>query len=70
MSSILQNRYIQEQLNLATTLYNEYILPRLTKKNQTIAISTAVAISLVYLIREKILKPPKKASPYSLYHLW
>lgn len=60
MSCILQSPYIQEQLDLATTLYNDYIVPRLTKKNKKIAISTAVALSLIYFIRDRVLKPPKR----------
>ncbi|KAI8063424.1 cytochrome P450 [Gilbertella persicaria] len=62
---------LQTQLSVQKLLdlYQAYIVPRLTQKNKTIGISTAVALSLVYFIRNRILKPPKslRRIPYIGY---
>lgn len=58
--SLIQNSFLEVPLQNAINLYNNEVVPRLTKRNKVIGITAAVAISLVYLIREKILKPPKK----------
>lgn len=57
--SILQNAGLQEQWKLAINLYNDKVLPTLMK-NKVIAISAAVALSLLYIIRDRVLKPPRK----------
>lgn len=41
-------------------LYNLYISPYLSKRNKIIGISTAITVSLCYIIRERVLKPPKQ----------
>ena len=56
---IKNNTFLQEPLQKAIEIYQQDVVPRLTKKNKTIAISTAVAISLIYFIRDKYFKPPK-----------
>ncbi|CAO3639437.1 unnamed protein product [Mucor hiemalis] len=58
--SLIQNFFLEAPLQNAVNLYNNEVLPRLTKRNKVIGISAAVAISLVFLIRENVLKPPKK----------
>lgn len=55
----IQNSFLEVPLQNALALYNQEVLPRLTKKNKIIGISAAVAISLVYFIKEKVMKPPK-----------
>jgi hypothetical protein len=57
--SILNQPFLQNQLDHAITLYNDQILPRLTKKTKVIAISTAVALSVVFYVRDTVFKPPK-----------
>lgn len=39
--------------------YNNQNVPQLVKNNKMIAISTAVTLSIIYLFREKVMKPPK-----------
>jgi hypothetical protein len=56
---IKNNTFLQEPLQKAIEIYQQDVVPRLTKKNKTIAISTAVAISLIYFIRDRYFKPPK-----------
>ncbi|KAI7893584.1 cytochrome P450 [Mucor mucedo] len=67
--SLLQNSFLEVPLKNALALYNKEVIPRLTKKNKIISISVAVALSLIYLIREKVLKPPKhlRHIPYISY---
>lgn len=57
--SLLQNEFLKVPLENAIKVFNTEIVPRLTKKNKSIAISVAVALSLVYFIRD-LVKPPKK----------
>lgn len=58
--SLIQNEFLQAQIATAVDFYNEKITPRLTTKNKVVTISAAVALSLIMLFREKVLKPPKK----------
>lgn len=69
MSLISQYPYLEKRLNHILDIYNQYIVPRLTKKNKAIAISTAVALSL-YIIVDKYIKPPRKLRhiPYQSYY--
>lgn len=60
MFSILQNPFLQEQWNLAIALYNDKVVPNSTKKNRVIAISAAVTFAIAYLIRDRVLQPPRK----------
>lgn len=62
--SLIQNSFLQAALQNAVSLYNNEIIPRLTKKNKTIAVNVAVALTLVYLIKDRFLKPPRQ-----LYHI-
>ncbi|KAG2204329.1 hypothetical protein INT47_009371 [Mucor saturninus] len=57
--SLLQHEFLKVPLENALVIFNKHIVPRLTKKNKSIAISAAVAMSVVYFITE-LLKPPKK----------
>lgn len=41
-------------------LYNLYISPYLSKRNKIIGISTAITMSLCYIIRDRVLKPPRQ----------
>ena len=52
LSSFKSNLVIQNLIEL----YNTYALPRLTKQNQKIGISAAVAISLIYFL-DRLSKP-------------
>lgn len=67
--SLTENTFLQAPLQNAIQLYNQEIVPRLTKKNKVIAISAAVALSLVYFIQDRIMKPPRKLRhiPYLSY---
>lgn len=56
---VLQNSFLELPLQNAIALYYDHVVPRLTRKNKAVAISVAVALSLIAFIREKILKPPK-----------
>jgi hypothetical protein len=66
---IENNTFLQEPIQKAFEIYQKNIVSRLTKKNKTIAISTAVAISLIYFIRDRYFKPPKNIRhiPYQGY---
>ncbi|KAG2200780.1 hypothetical protein INT46_002171 [Mucor plumbeus] len=70
MSLLIEsNILLQGPLQKAIKLYHKDIVPLLTKKNKTIAISTAVAIYLIYFIRDRYFKPPKNIRhiPYQDY---
>lgn len=58
--SLIPNDFLQAQVATVVDFYNEKITPRLTTKNKVVTISAAVALSLILLFREKVLKPPKK----------
>ncbi|KAL9547449.1 hypothetical protein MBANPS3_006166 [Mucor bainieri] len=49
--------------------YRLYIVPHLSKRNKVIGISAAITVSLCYLIRERVFKPPKNLHhiPYHTY---
>lgn len=64
--SLLQKSFLKVPLQDAVMLYNNEIVPRLTKKNKVIAISVAIVMYLVYLVTDRILTT-KKTSLYSLY---
>lgn len=57
--SLLQNEFLKVPFENALHLINKELIPRLTKKNKSIAISVAVAMSVVYFLTE-LVKPPKK----------
>jgi hypothetical protein len=65
----LINQQLNTSLTQALELYNQHVVPRLTKKNKVIAISTAVALS-VYVLVDRLFKPPKKLRhiPYQGYY--
>ncbi|KAI8877202.1 cytochrome P450 [Backusella circina FSU 941] len=56
--SFLQNSFLEIPLENALKVYNEEILTRVSRKNQFIAIGAAVALTLVYKVRE-LMRPPK-----------
>jgi hypothetical protein len=56
----LQNTFLESPLKHAIALYNHEIIPRLSRRNKAIAITAAITMSFVLIVREKILKPPKK----------
>lgn len=56
---VLQNSFLELPLQNAVALYHDHVVPRLTRKNKSVAISVAIVLSLIAFIREKILKPPK-----------
>ncbi|KAI8359149.1 cytochrome P450 [Blakeslea trispora] len=51
-------------------LYHTHIATRLTKKSKNIGVGTAVIITLLYYIHNRILKPPKELRhiPYQTYY--
>ncbi|KAG2229948.1 hypothetical protein INT48_003493 [Thamnidium elegans] len=57
--SYLKNTFLQQPLNNAVEIYNSNVVPHLIKKNKTIAISVAVAISIFYIIRDQVFRPPR-----------
>ncbi|KAI9257781.1 cytochrome P450 [Helicostylum pulchrum] len=50
---------LQQQLKYAMVFYSTHIIPRF-QKNKSIGISAAVIMSLIYLFRERVMKPPKQ----------
>lgn len=57
--SLITKEFPNALLQNASALYDKIIAPRLTQKNKTIGISVAVALTLVYIIRDRVFKPPK-----------
>jgi hypothetical protein len=55
----LQNTFLELPLKNALSLYTEKVVPRLTQRNKAIGLSVAIAMALVYIIRDRIFKPPK-----------
>lgn len=52
------------------SLYHSYVVPHLTKRNKIIGISAAITVSLCYMIRDRMLKPPKNLRhlPYHTHY--
>lgn len=70
MSDIIKNNaFLQAPLQRAIEIYQQQVVPRLTKKNKTIGIAAAVTLTLIYLIRDRVLKPPRNIRhiPYQGY---
>lgn len=67
--SMLQNSFLEAPLKNSLVLYNKEVVPRMTQKNKLISISVAVALSLIYLVQDKVLKPPRNLRhiPYISY---
>jgi hypothetical protein len=57
--SILTKEFPSALLQDAMVLFNKIVSPRLTKQNKFIGITLAVSISLAYMIRDRVFKPPK-----------
>ncbi|KAL9541602.1 hypothetical protein MBANPS3_009026 [Mucor bainieri] len=71
MSDIIKNNsFFLSPLQRAIKIYGQQVVPRLTPKNKTIGIAAAVAMTLIYLIRDKLLKPPRNLRhiPYQGYY--
>lgn len=68
--SLLQNPFLEVPLKKAIAFYNHEVVPKLTKKNKAIAITAAIAISFVILVREKLMKPPKKLRHIPYISFW
>ncbi|KAI8647570.1 cytochrome P450, partial [Parasitella parasitica] len=60
--------FLQVPLQSTVEMYQQ-IVPHLTKKHKAVAISTAVALSLIYVIQDRYFKPPKNIRhiPYQGY---
>lgn len=56
---LTENSFLKVPWETAITLYNNEIVPRVTKKNKRLTISAAIAMALVYFIRDKVFKPPR-----------
>lgn len=69
MSSSVQNTFLQVPLRETLTLYNEKVVPRLTQKNKAIGLGVAAIMTLIYIIRDRVFKPPKNVRhiPYLGY---
>ncbi|KAI8054841.1 cytochrome P450 [Thamnidium elegans] len=67
--SLLENSFLKLPLQNAIQLYGDEVVPRLTKRNKVIAIGTAVALSIIYFLRDRVTKPPRKLRhiPYLSY---
>ncbi|GAA5801590.1 hypothetical protein HPULCUR_007038 [Helicostylum pulchrum] len=57
--SYLKNTFLQLPLNNAVDIYSSKAVPHLIKKNKMATISVAVVISLFYIIRDQVFKPPQ-----------
>lgn len=67
--SLLENTFLHIPLQHALQVYSQQVAPKLTKDNKCIAIGTAIALSLIYLIQDRILKPCRNLRhiPYLSY---
>ncbi|KAI9345055.1 cytochrome P450 [Pilaira anomala] len=67
--SLLENTFLHTPLQHVLKVYSQQVAPKLTKDNKFIAIGTAIALSLVYLIQDRILKPRRNLRhiPYLSY---
>jgi hypothetical protein len=54
-----QKEFLQVPLQAALEIYNNQLVPRLTTRNKVIAITSAISLSLIFYIRQKVFKPPK-----------
>jgi hypothetical protein len=55
----LQKEFLRVPLQTALDICNNQVVPRLTTRNKVIAITSAISLSFIYYIHQKILKPPK-----------
>jgi hypothetical protein len=67
--SLTHSSFLQAPLTAILDFYSKIIVPKLTQKNKVTAISAAIALSIVYIIRDRVLKPPRKLRhiPYHTY---
>jgi hypothetical protein len=65
---ILRRPFLQVPLKNIAEIYNDQILPRMTKKNKVVAISTAIILMITYKLN-KLLRPPRHLAhiPYQSY---
>ncbi|GAA5801589.1 hypothetical protein HPULCUR_007037 [Helicostylum pulchrum] len=68
--SLIQSGFLQVPLKNAIEIYNNEVIPRLTKKNKAIGISFAIFMSFVLLMRDRVFKPPRNLRhiPYFGYY--
>lgn len=50
---------LQFAFNNVFSLFMKKAVPRLIKRNKLVAISTAFVLFIIYLFKEKVMKPPK-----------
>lgn len=55
----LQKSFMEVPLKNLTEIYNNEVIPRLTKKNKVIAISAAIVLMVTYKLND-LLRPPRK----------
>lgn len=68
MSLLQRGSFLESPLGKVLDFYNTFIIPRATKRNKTIAISSAIALSFLY-VANKLLRPPQhlRHIPYENY---
>lgn len=68
--SLIQSGFLQVPLKNTIEIYNNVVVPRLTKKNKVIGITAAIFMSLVLIIRDRVFKPPRNLRhiPYFGYY--
>lgn len=59
MSDITSKELLNKSVQKVVAFFNNEVTPRLNKKNKVIGVSVAVALTLVYIIRDRVFKPPK-----------
>lgn len=59
MSDIAGKKLLDDSVQKVVAFFNNEVSPRLNKKNKVISVSVAVALTLVYIIRDRVFKPPR-----------
>lgn len=70
MSIATKNTFLETPLQHAIVMYNDQIVPRLTKENKVIAISAAVELSLYYLVVDRVFRPHKNLRHIPYFGYW
>lgn len=70
MSTIISKDLLTFQMQKLINFFNNEVASRLTKKNKIIGISVAATMTLIYIIQDWALKPPRnlRHMPYVGYY--